>query len=138
MITDTASETVRPDAAKAGSPTRQPQPRARAIPHDGSPPPDPDQSYGSEIVDRALSAGMARLTLGMSPAVLSMAYLDWLVHLAVSPGKQTQLVAKGLRKALRFGLYAAQSAVRPGDTPLHRAAPPGPPLRGPGLESLSL
>jgi polyhydroxyalkanoate synthase len=42
--------------------------------------------------------------------------LDWLVHLGFSPGKQLDLVRKMLRKARRFGLYAARAAARP-DTP---------------------
>ena len=39
-----------------------------------------------------------------------MAYLDWSVHLAASPGKQWQLAAKATRKALRLGTYALSAA----------------------------
>jgi polyhydroxyalkanoate synthase len=59
---------------------------------------------------------VGRLSHGLSPPGLLLVYLDWLVHLAFSPGKQLDLARKVLRKALRFGLYAARSAVRP-DTP---------------------
>jgi polyhydroxyalkanoate synthase len=48
---------------------------------------------------------------------LLLVYLDWLAHLAFSPGKQQDLARKLLRKALRFALYAARSAVHPGCPP---------------------
>ena len=40
-----------------------------------------------ETIDRMVSANLARGTGGISPAVLAMAYLDWLMHLGLSPGK---------------------------------------------------
>jgi len=64
-------------------------------------------------IDRAFKANLARLTLGLSPAVLAEQTFDWLAHLAISPGKQLQLIAKGLHKGARLGAYAAQSAVNP-------------------------
>ena len=42
-------------------------------------------------IDRAIHAAEARVTGGLSPAALSFAYLDWLVHLANSPGKLAEL-----------------------------------------------
>jgi polyhydroxyalkanoate synthase len=59
---------------------------------------------------------VGRLSCGLSPPGLLLVYLDWLTHLAFSPGKQQELGVKALRKALRFGLYAARAALRP-DTP---------------------
>ena len=59
---------------------------------------------------------MGQFTFGLSPPGLSLVYLDWLTHVAISPGKQYDLVRKMWRKALRFGAYAARSAVR-SDTP---------------------
>lgn len=35
----------------------------------------------SDITDRALHATMARFTMGLSPAAIAAAYLDWLAHL---------------------------------------------------------
>jgi polyhydroxyalkanoate synthase len=61
-------------------------------------------------MDRALHAAVGRSTHGISPIVLARAYVDWLVHLGLSPGKQAQLVDKAARKALRFALYAARAA----------------------------
>jgi polyhydroxyalkanoate synthase len=74
-------------------------------------------SYAStalrDLMDRSLHAGAARFTLGLSPAALASAYLDWASHLATSPGKQMQLVQKAGRKWLRLARYATQCALRP-------------------------
>ena len=63
--------------------------------------------------DRLFNAWLGRLTLGVSPAGLMLAYLDWLVHLSFAPGKQQELVRKLTRKALRFGFYTARAASDP-------------------------
>jgi polyhydroxyalkanoate synthase len=60
-------------------------------------------------MDRAMRANLARATFGVSPAVLVMAYLDWLVHLALSPGKQLTLGEKALRKAVRLLVHAGRT-----------------------------
>jgi polyhydroxyalkanoate synthase len=60
----------------------------------------------AESVDRAIHANMARLTFGLSPAAATGAGLDWLTHLAFSPGKQMQLMGKAFRKWSRLGHYA--------------------------------
>jgi polyhydroxyalkanoate synthase len=65
-------------------------------------------------LDRALHAQLARLTQGISPASVIGATMDWLVHLAMSPGKQAQLVSKAQRKATRLGLAALHCADRDG------------------------
>ena len=69
-----------------------------------------------ENVDRMVNAATSRVTMGLSPASVMMTHLDWLVHLAASPGKQVQLAEKAARKAARLGAYAARSMVDP-DTP---------------------
>jgi polyhydroxyalkanoate synthase len=66
--------------------------------------------------DRLLRARVGRLSFGLSPPGVLLVYLDWLIHLALSPGKQFDLARKGLRKALRFGLHACRAAFQP-DTP---------------------
>lgn len=74
-------------------------------------------SYAStalaDIVDRAVHAGTARFTAGLSPMAIGGAYLDWAAHLAFSPGKRLQLVQKAGRKALRFAHYAMRCAMQP-------------------------
>jgi len=67
--------------------------------------------------DRLFRAGIGRLTRGLSPVGLWLIYLDWLLHLGVSPGKQLDLVRKSLRKALRFSLYSARAALDPDAPP---------------------
>lgn len=69
-----------------------------------------------ETIDRMVSANLARGTGGISPAVLAMAYLDWLMHLGLSPGKQALLNEKAVRKMVRLTLYAIKSNQNP-DTP---------------------
>src|SRR6202142_1516682 len=68
----------------------------------------------ADITDRSLHATMARFTFGLSPAALAKAYFDWAIHLAVSPGKQLQLVDKATRKTLRFANHAFRSASQGG------------------------
>jgi polyhydroxyalkanoate synthase len=65
----------------------------------------------ADITDRSLHAALARFTLGLSPAALLAAYLDWAVHLAASPGKRLQLLDKAARKGLRFANFAARHAL---------------------------
>lgn len=59
-------------------------------------------------LDRAFHASLAQLTRGISPASLAGATMDWLVHLASSPGKQQELVSKAVRKAMRLALHSLQ------------------------------
>ncbi len=63
-----------------------------------------------DIMDRSMHAAIARFTLGLSPASLIEAYLDWATQLAFSPGKQLQLIDKAIHKSLRFAGYAARCA----------------------------
>jgi polyhydroxyalkanoate synthase subunit PhaC len=65
----------------------------------------------SQTLDRSLHAGIAQLTFGLSPAALAGAYLDWAAHLAFSPGKQMQLLAKAARKWARLSNYSADAVM---------------------------
>ncbi|MBY0226058.1 MAG: alpha/beta fold hydrolase [Hyphomicrobium sp.] len=65
----------------------------------------------AEVLDRVSHASLAKLTLGLSPASLVGAYLDWAAHLATSPGKRLQLADKAWRKALRLQQHAWRCAV---------------------------
>ncbi|PZO20626.1 MAG: poly-beta-hydroxybutyrate polymerase [Burkholderiales bacterium] len=47
-------------------------------------------------LDRMVHARLAQLTMGLSPASMAAACLDWLGHLAVSPGKQQTLALRAL------------------------------------------
>ena len=68
-------------------------------------------------LDRFFRSRIGRLTFGLSPPGLLLVHLDWLAHLAFSPGKQQELMRKLLRKALRFGLYAARASLQPDTRP---------------------
>jgi polyhydroxyalkanoate synthase len=63
------------------------------------------------VFDRSLHAGFGRLTGGLSPAALGAAYLDWAVHLAVSPGRQLQLAGLALSGAMENAAFAARCAL---------------------------
>lgn len=47
---------------------------------------------------------LAKATRGMSPISLVMAYIDWLGHLALSPGKLVLLTQSLIQKCLEFGI----------------------------------
>jgi polyhydroxyalkanoate synthase len=86
-----------------------------SVPAPSPVPPPPRDSYAStalgDVVDRSIHAAIARFTLGLSPAALAAASLDWAAHLAIAPGKQLQLVEKARRKAMRFAHYAVKRAL---------------------------
>jgi polyhydroxyalkanoate synthase len=73
-------------------------------------------SYAStawaEIVDRSVHAAAARFTAGLSPTALIGAYMDWAAHIAFAPGKQFQLIEKGVKKAARLANYAGRRMLR--------------------------
>ena len=74
-------------------------------------------SHIPETIDRMVNANLARGTAGISPAVLAMAYLDWLMHLGLAPGKQALLNEKAIRKMVRLALYAFKSSQSPNIPP---------------------
>ncbi len=74
-------------------------------------------------VDRLIHGWQGRLTGGQSPSTLALSHLDWLVHLANSPGKQVELGHKAVRKAARLAMYAANRVVDPTAEPCIRPLP---------------
>ena len=73
--------------------------------------------YGTHALDHAFKANLARLTNGVSPAGMASLYVAWLSHLALSPGKQLQLMEKTARKSARLALYLGQAAAGADPTP---------------------
>ena len=61
-------------------------------------------------IDRAVRAGISRLTVGLAPTALAGAFFDWAVHLAVSPGKQLELAGHALVAAVENAEFAARCA----------------------------
>jgi polyhydroxyalkanoate synthase len=86
--------------------TRELLPRAAIAPPSPAEAPDPaGYSAMFDVLDRAVHAGVARFTFGLSPRAMASAYLDWLGGLAFAPGKQAQLMHKAQRKWMRFWAY---------------------------------
>ncbi len=74
----------------------------------GAPPADHDDLLGFEAfrsIDRMREALAAQFTGGLSPAALSLALMDWWLHLAAAEGKRAELVWKAANKAGRFGAH---------------------------------
>ncbi len=70
-------------------------------------PPSP-AGGGEDPLDRMTHATIAEMAGGFSPMALGLAAFDWAAHLAVSPGKQTELWKSGLEKqAALFGSLGA-------------------------------
>ena len=59
-------------------------------------------------LDRLLHAWQARITGGVAPTSLTLALLDWAVHLAGSPGAQQRLADKAVRQAGRLAAHVAE------------------------------
>ncbi|WP_168790588.1 PHA/PHB synthase family protein [Paraburkholderia aromaticivorans] len=61
-------------------------------------------------LDRAKEASIARMTGGVSPAAMTLAFSDWLIHLASAPGKRMELAALLVQHAARIRDYVSQMA----------------------------
>ena len=70
----------------------------------------PTSKKDTYALDRLFHAMTGRLTMGLSPSALLLAYHDWLLHLLSSPAKQGELLQKYVRKMTRLCLYAANYA----------------------------
>jgi polyhydroxyalkanoate synthase len=77
------------------------------------PPPEQEELDPAALIaletDRLARAQAARATLGISPAALALAFGDWWLHLAASPGKLVELQRKAARKLLRYGAWWSQA-----------------------------
>ena len=58
-----------------------------------------------QTLDHLFNAWLGHLTAGVSPASIMGAYADWAWHIAMSPGKQGQLLEKAWRKSTRLATY---------------------------------
>lgn len=77
----------------------------------------------TESMDRLIHAFQGKITQGLSPASLILAYLDWAVHLANSLGKVNELGQNALSKSYRFALYSARAARDPNAEPFIESLP---------------
>ncbi len=70
-----------------------------------SPPPEVAEasspiSVAAELADRAFHATVARLTGGLSPAAVALAFADWQLHLMAAPGKSAELAGEAVQHAM--------------------------------------
>ncbi|MGO4524672.1 PHA/PHB synthase family protein [Microvirga sp. 2MCAF35] len=77
---------------------------------------DAELHHLRDALDHTAHAGLAHLTAGLSPAAIVDAFMDWGVHLAISPGKQVELAAKAARKWARLTQFASRWAINDGNT----------------------
>jgi polyhydroxyalkanoate synthase len=65
--------------------------------------------------DRTLNYLVSRVTLGLAPAALIEAYLDWFIHLTAAPGKEAELWQEWYRKHARLThhMLACLASVEP-------------------------
>lgn len=104
---------ARPRRGKSAAPTASE--RTVVVP---SPPPpavldlqdDADLHHLRDTLDHFAHSNLAQITGGLSPAALLGAYMDWAIHLAISPGKQAELAVKGTRKWMRLMNFACHCA----------------------------
>lgn len=63
-------------------------------------------------LDRMARAQLARLTSGLSPISIGLAFADWAAHLAISPGKQMSLAMDAMECAQATLNAAAEASVK--------------------------
>ncbi|WP_410729304.1 PHA/PHB synthase family protein [Burkholderia sp. SIMBA_062] len=107
--------------------------RFRAVSASVQAPPDIPLADASaapfRALDHAKEAFIARLTGGLSPAALTLAWADWLIHLMAAPGKQLELASLGIQHAIRVAGYLAHPSRGDDATPLAEASPADPRFR---------
>jgi polyhydroxyalkanoate synthase len=73
-----------------------------------------EERIDTESLDREFKGAIATALKGLSPVEMALAYLDWLSHLALSPGKQIRLAQSLLRKLAVLGIFSLQSLLDAG------------------------
>src|SRR6202165_5789481 len=86
------------------------------------------ETHGGQLpetyqADRAFHAMLARLTGGISPVALSLAYIDWASHLAAAPQQQMRIAQDAWRSAGQF-FEAALHYFSPSQGPWSLIKPP--------------
>lgn len=110
----------------APAPETDAAPAPAAAPARPSIPPPEDLPLGLEgfrAYDRMTEALLARMTGGLSPAAMALAFADWGIHLASAPGKRAELALKAWRKASRLTGYMARASLDPKTPPVIEPLP---------------
>ncbi|SEF51063.1 PHA/PHB synthase family protein [Jhaorihella thermophila] len=92
----------------------------------------------AELVDRDNRARLARWTMGVSPAAVMGAWMDWSAHFSVLQGKQVELANKALTDAARLGHYALARATGREADPVAEPDPTDRRFRHEGWQALPL
>ncbi len=72
--------------------------------------PSEQQRAVSKLIDEAFHTQLAKSSMGLSPISLALAYADWSMHLAVSPGRQMWLAQHAVALAQQNMAGALSSA----------------------------
>src|SRR5215469_5120174 len=67
---------------------------------------DTDPKEKSDTLDRLYHAALGQVTNGFSPAALTLAYVDWLMHLANSPYRRLELLHDAQRRMVELYVKA--------------------------------
>jgi len=89
--------------------------------------PEPQRCRGipmTESANKAIHPAIEAVTGGASPALLARAFRDWTTHLAASPSKQMELLAKGLGNSVLLANYACRAAAAGEHTERSGTEPP--------------
>lgn len=103
-----------------------------------APDPLPPTTFSPQVamaLDRLFCAHIGNFTGGLDPRVIPLAYLDWWVKLAWSPGTHARLAEKAIRKAVRLGIYMNQTLMDPQSPPAIYPLPQDRRFRSPGWHS---
>lgn len=68
----------------------------------------------NQDVDAQAMAQMAHWSAGISPISLALAWTDWALHLAASPGSQKRLVQQAIQSGLEWSQDATRAVARTG------------------------
>ncbi len=99
---------------------------------------DFDRGSGLEAlraVDRAVAACVGHITSGFSPTALTVAFLDWWMHLSAAPGKRSELAVKAGRKMARFATSMLAAGLDRGTEPAIAPLPGDERFRAPEWQS---
>lgn len=58
--------------------------------------------------DRVMHSWVGRLTGGVAPTALMLAWIDWVAHLAAQPGKQKDLLLNAMEKSVHLSSFMAE------------------------------
>lgn len=102
-------KSITPETAHTA--TSQGSPRVRALSSSQAKTISPKAPQtANEALDCLAHARVAKATSGLAPSVLGEAWMDWAVHLAVSPGKRLQLMEQAMQNAQAFWTTSSDTA----------------------------